>query len=194
LPIAFASNAHPHHFKKSRKINLEAFTANVNACRDPRIDVNRLITFIRLRSRLDLEQGAAAVVSAFMADGRIGDASKLVREMEGVLGAAHCWIEAVNDFPGRNADEVAAFTGLAGKVVAWFGLARVEVQLPGTYAQLVPLLLRVRSSRPKDRSRGLYVPEWMVKEAKIEPPVYMKEFWKDVEDTGMPDKGLLADQ
>jgi pentatricopeptide repeat protein len=170
---------------------LETISANINACRDPTIDVNRLISFIRLRTRLNLEQAAAAVVSAFVAEGRIDDAARLLHEMRGVLGAAQCWLPDLWVLQNRVRGEVQAFEGLARKTAEWCAKAGVSVPLPGTYTALVPLLLRIRRARPNDRSKGLYVPEWMIKKAGIEAPEYLKKFWAEMRGTGAPDRAVL---
>jgi hypothetical protein len=191
-----------HH--TAHRVALEVLTANINACRSPSMTQARLTGFIRRRTRLDLEQGAAAVVSAFVAAGRMAEAARLLREMRGVLAAAHCWVPGDwsggdgggsgddASLPSRGGSPVgAALEGLARKTVEWCAKAGVpDLPLPTSFAELVSLLLRIRRVRPKGARRGLYVPEWMVVEAGIEAPQYLKDFWVDMEDTGEPDKGV----
>lgn len=152
------------------------FIANVLACRDTQTDIHRLITYIKNRMRLNLEQAAAAVVSSFVNHDRLSDAAVLVRELTAVLATSHMGggretCVARNTLAQGRAEALAhaAATAqrLCSKAVARRG--ELDTDAPRNYREFVLLLLRVRSVRPTTCDRCLYIPRWLFEEAGIEP-------------------------
>jgi hypothetical protein len=147
--------------------------ANVDALRNPKISVHNLMTWIRTRTRLDLEQGAAAVVSALWNDGRWTDAEELVHEMSGVLACASCWIEEGAELPAR-AQSMLALGHFGLKLQFLCQKVGTEIEPPRNYGDLIRLLLRIRRVAPQNRA--IFIPKWMFEEAGLEMPEYMKDF------------------
>ena len=153
------------------------FAANILACRNPKTDIHRLMTFMKNRNRLTLEQAAGAVVSALVSHGRLNDTEALVRELTGILAAAHMSIGWAMDV-SRNTLAKGAAEALAhaavrayarcSKAVGQVGGA-LDVVAPRSYRDLARLLLRVRSARPATRERCLVIPRWIFEAAGIEP-------------------------
>ncbi|KAB5527990.1 hypothetical protein GE09DRAFT_410690 [Coniochaeta sp. 2T2.1] len=154
----------------------QRFIMNVLACQSGKTDIHRLMTWMKNRNRLNLEQAAAAVVSAFVKHGRLDDAEVLVRELTGVLAVSYMsegWDAGVsrNTLAKGTAE---AFAHAAAKAHLWCSKAverhgEMAASESRNYNELVKLLLRVRSVRPKTKDRCLYIPRWMYDEAGIEP-------------------------
>ena len=159
---------------------LERLAANSNAMQDPNVTVRSLSTWIRTRTRLDLEQAAAAVVSALWNDGRREDAETLVAHLTGVLATSCCWIEDADQLHSR-AESLPAFRRLAPKLRRWLGRQEVgvNVELPRSYDDFVPLLLGIRRCAPTDRC--LDIPVWMFEESGMQPPSYLEEYRAQIE-------------
>ncbi|OIW25658.1 hypothetical protein CONLIGDRAFT_502271 [Coniochaeta ligniaria NRRL 30616] len=175
------------------------FVANVAACRNRKIDIHRLMTFMKNRSRLNLEQAAAAVVSAFVNDNRLADAEVLLRELTGVLAVSQM-SESWNMAFSRNTlakGAAEAFAHAAEKAHIWCSKAverqgELPAEVPRNYRDFVQLLLRVRSVRPRTKDRCLYIPRWMFEAAGIEPAgghaVHLNGY-----ETKMEEEGQLLD-
>lgn len=171
------------------------FIANVLACMNQKNDIHRLMTFMKNRNRLSLEQAAAAVVSAFVNHGRLDDAEVLVRELTGVLAVSHMK-ESLDMTVSRNtlANSAAeAFAHAAAKALVCCSKAverrgELAVEAPRNYHDYIQLLLRVRSVRPRTKHRCLYIPRWIFEAAGIEPTgghaVHLNEYQAALEEKG----------
>lgn len=170
----------------------QRFIANVSACQSGKTDIHRLMTWMKNRNRLNLEQAAAAVVSAFVKHGRLDDAEVLVRELTGVLAVSYMgegWDAGVSrNTLAKGAAE--AFAHAAAKAHLWCSRAvewrgELAADEPRNYREFVKLLLRVRSVRPNTKDRCLYIPRWMYDEAGIEPTgghaVHLNEYQAQLE-------------
>lgn len=177
----------------------DRFVSNVLACRNPRTDIHRLMTLIKDRTRLNLEQAAAAVVSAFIYHGRLADAEVLVGELTGLLAVSRMsesWDVTVSrNTLAKGAAEAFAHAAekahrrCAGAVERGGAL---PAEAPRNYRDFVRLLLRVRSVRPRTRDRCLYIPRWMFEAAGVEPAgghaAYLDEY-----QAGLEERGQLLD-
>jgi hypothetical protein len=161
-----------HEKHKSTMNELARFSHNIEACRS-RITIHELMRFITTQTRMDLEQGAGAVVSAFFNEGRINDAVRLLHELTGVLTSSSMWIEDAEKLP-NNAQSTVALGHLATKLQTWCEKANAMVDFPGTYADILAILLRVRRVAPADRC--LQIPEWIFEEAKVQVPEHMRTY------------------
>jgi len=139
--------------------NLDAFIADVS--RDD------LKGYIRSRTRFDLEQAAAVVVSAFMKEGRVDDAVSLVENLGKVMTTSSMWIDpnvpvVKPDGPFVNP------ASLARKLQQSAASRQVHIPLANNFYDLLLQLMRVRRSKPNDRC--LYIPQWLFEETGIKPP------------------------
>ncbi|KAJ9150534.1 hypothetical protein NKR19_g5243 [Coniochaeta hoffmannii] len=155
----------------------DRFVANVNACRNPKTDIHRLMTLIKNRTRLNLEQAAAAVVSALVNHDRLHDAALLVRELTGVLAASHMsegWegTDVSRNTLAKSRAEAFAHAAARAQLLCSKAVERrgeLVGEPPRNYHDFVVLLLRIRSVRPSTKDRCLFIPRWMFEEAGIEP-------------------------
>ncbi|KAK1761753.1 hypothetical protein QBC33DRAFT_582165 [Phialemonium atrogriseum] len=174
--------------------DIDRFLHNINACRNGTMDIYLLIKLIKSRTRLDLEQAAAAVVSAFVNAGRLDDAELLLRELTGVL--------ARNRRQTHSQHAMEALAHCAEKVYAWCkkscvdGETKLGPSRPQNHAELVGLLLRIRRVRP--RNRCLYIPAWLFREAGIDPPgdhaAYLDGYQAKLAARGESRQGILGYQ
>ena len=154
--------------------NADRFYANINACRET-VTQDDLKKFIRTRTRFDLEQAAALVLSALMSSGRVDDATSLVKELTGILTTSDMWIEDGVQLPTRETGATAD-KNLCGKLQAWCAKSGTVVESPPqSLSDLVELLLRIRRHDPRDRC--LHIPIWMFKESGVKPPGHMEQFF-----------------
>lgn len=153
------------------------YLQNINACRNQDVDIYHLIKLIKSRTRLDLEQAAGAIISAFVNAGRLDDAELLLRELAGVLSASDMSVWHWHKLSQRYSQARQAMEALAKcseKVYSSCekmnacGSASPGPNRPQNYTELVRLLLRIRRVRPKQRC--LYIPAWLFKAAGIDPP------------------------
>lgn len=185
--------------------DIDRFLHNINACRDGTMDIYLLIKLIKSRIRLDLEQAAAAVVSAFVNAGRLDDAELLLGELTGVLAVSCMWIGPWDQRNRRQTHSQHAMEALAHcaeKVYAWCkkscvdGESKLGPSRPQNHAELVRLLLRIRRVRP--RSRCLYIPAWLFREAGIDPPgdhaAYLDGYQAELAGRGESRQGILGYQ
>lgn len=172
-----AQSASKHHSSGSysdRKLTV--FAANLGSCL---ADVSKddLKKHIQSRTRFDLEQAASVVVSAFMNDGRVDDAVRLVKELGTIMATSCMWIEpnaqlATSDGPFVSPASIAR--KLQQSAASW----GVEIPLANNFQELLPLLMRVRRSKPNDRC--LYIPQWLFEETGIEAPENFREQFEHV--------------
>lgn len=169
--------------------HVKNYAANLSACVT---DVSKedLKRHIQERTRVDLEQAAAIVMSAFMKCGRVHDATRLVKELGLVMATSCMWLE--EGIPLSSQRTVfASPEKLAGRLQS--SAARIGINIPQAtnYRELVPLLMRVRRCKPDNRC--LDIPEWMFREAGIEPPAHFKEFFAQQDGTQNPTAPREAD-
>ncbi|KAF2021336.1 hypothetical protein BU24DRAFT_417000 [Aaosphaeria arxii CBS 175.79] len=140
--------------------------ANLTACTS---DVSKedLKRWIMTKTRFDLEQAAAAVVSAFVQDGRVDDAVRLARKLGRVIATSHMWIDPRYPLPA--ASTTASMESVARKLRMSAARQKQDIPLAADYHELVKLLMRVRTTRRAPENRCLHIPNWMFNEANIEP-------------------------
>ena len=190
---------------EGQDVSIRRLQANVDACRDETIDIHRLMKFIQTRTHLDLEQAAAAVVSAFVNDRRLDDAVCLIKELTGVLLMSDMGLAVYPPPPQRSTQASTPMTllaHLAEKLHHWCRKAgcdesKLGSDPPRDYATLVHLLLRIRSPRAKGR-RCLYIPSWLFRAAEIAPPpvhaVFLDGYQADLETRGELHKAVSGYQ
>ena len=159
------------------------FLDNVEALRNPKMDIHRLMTAIKARGRLDLEQAAGAVVAAFVNAGRMDDACVLVGELAGVLAVGDMaigeWEMAGTVRQTMASGRAESLSNLSHRVclstriegaedVSWEKRSKQNVEFPSAARDIVAMLLRVRRVAPRDRC--LHIPAWLFEEAGIEQP------------------------
>lgn len=146
---------------------------NLRACH-ARVTREDLKRFMVSRARMDLERAAGVVVSAMVTGGHLESAAKLVKELTGVLTTTFMWIPEGQDLPSSDTGAL-ALRHLCEKIPKWLKKADVEAETPQSLHDLVTILLRVRRCAPKER--GLHIPFWMFKEARMEIPEDLKVFF-----------------
>lgn len=152
------------------------FLANINACR-ARITWTDLKRLIFTRTRLDLEQAAAVVVSAMVTSGHLDYARELVKEMTGILTSSNMWIPENKKIVSSEAETI-ALRNLCEKVPVWIAKTGTEIEPPQSLSDLIEILLRVRRCAPRDRC--LHIPNWMFRQSGTQRPEYMSEFHRTV--------------
>lgn len=152
---------------------VQRFASNLGALSG---DVRKedLINYIHTRTRFDLEQASALVVSAFLNNGRIEDGVRLTKELGTVLATSCMWIEpnvplAVNKKPST---KIAKLARLLQQAAVW---KDQNIPLAANLHELLPLLIRVRRRKPD--SRCLHLPEWLFKETGIQAPAQFQDFF-----------------
>ncbi|KAF2685201.1 hypothetical protein K458DRAFT_388091 [Lentithecium fluviatile CBS 122367] len=142
--------------------------ANLRACVS-KVGKEDLKLWMQTRTRFDLEQGAAIVIAAFMDEGRVADAVRLVRELGTVLATSCMWME--KDVPLAVQQPVSPSPVKLGRKLQLSAAKQgLTIPLATDYKTLVPLLMRVRRCKPDNRC--LHVPSWMFAEADIAPPAH----------------------
>jgi hypothetical protein len=149
--------------------NQKKFAANLTALTSD-VDKEDLKMYIRTRTRFDLEQAAAIVVSAFMSHGRIHEAVRLVKELDTMLLTTCMWIELHALLPSESVSHKLENLGKKLRQTR-----ENQVPLAQTIHDLVPLLIHVRRSKPDNRC--LHIPQWMFDETGIDPPAHYKTFF-----------------
>ncbi|KAF2263994.1 hypothetical protein CC78DRAFT_533596 [Lojkania enalia] len=157
--------------------NLKALTNNV--------DKEDLKEYMRTRTRFDLEQAAAIVVSAFMKNGRTEDAVQLIRELGTLLATSAMWMTpgGQSQLPMRkNVGSLGKKFSCITKILRSSASAQgkdVPLVAITTYRDILPLLLRVRRRKPEDRC--LHIPQWLFDEAApTDRPACFEKFFQDV--------------
>lgn len=183
------------------------FLHNVDACRDATVDADHLVKLMKSRTRLDLEQAAAMVVSAFVNASRLDDAEVLLRELTGVLATAGMsvpplWWQHPKQRQSHAQHTMDALAGCSDRVYSWckrtggYDETVLGPSRPRSYAELVRLLLRFRRVRP--RHRCLYIPAWLFRAAEIDPPAhhagYLNGYQAVLASRGQSYKGIMGYQ
>jgi hypothetical protein len=163
-----ASRDHPSGSYGDRKLtmfaaNLDAFIADVSK--------DDLKKYIRTRTRFDLEQAAAVVVSAFMKEGRVDDAVCLVKQLGTVMATSSMWIDPNAPLATSNGPFVSPGS-LARKLQHSAASREVHIPLANNFHQLLLQLMRIRRSKPNDRC--LHIPQWLFEETGIEAPDHFR--------------------
>ncbi|OAL04511.1 hypothetical protein IQ06DRAFT_373922 [Phaeosphaeriaceae sp. SRC1lsM3a] len=153
--------------------NLERYAANLAACRTV-VDPAQLKSYMQMRTRLDLEQAAAVVISAFMTAGRIEDAARLTRETNEILTSSCMWIHPEEPLHHARVDSQ-GIENIAEKLRRSAARAGIAIPLATSLAELVLLLMRVRRRTP--RIRCLVIPQWMFEEAQVPAPAHFQAIW-----------------
>lgn len=161
-----------YSLEKYQTRKLGRFAANLGALSSD-VSTEDLKRYIQSRTRFDLEQAAAVVVSSFLKYGRIDDATRLVRELGTVLSTSCMWVEPNVTLPMSNASISPA--KLANKLQQAAASKGQDIPSASNYHELVPLLMRVRRCKPDNRC--LHIPEWLFEDAKVEAPTHFKEFF-----------------
>jgi hypothetical protein len=155
---------------------LKQYAGNLAACTS-KVTLGDLKRYTTSRTRLDLEQAAGLVISAFVHEGRLEDATQLVLEVGQLLRSTCMWIEPNQPLPASQGAFVNP-VNLAKKIQVSAVKGGIEVPLATSYAELVPLLMRVRRCKPDNRC--LKIPQWMFEEAGIEPPEHFRALFATV--------------
>lgn len=79
IAIAYLESSWPTMGLQACDTELEGLAANAAALRS-NVTLDNLKFYMKSRTRLDLEQAVAVIVSAFMSEGRIDDATKLIKD------------------------------------------------------------------------------------------------------------------
>ncbi|KAF6232606.1 hypothetical protein HO173_009274 [Letharia columbiana] len=160
-------------FRNPNDPDVKRLKANIYACCDTQIDIAFMKSNIGSLLRLDLEQAAAVVISAIRNDDGIANRSEIVQSLlkeihPKVLSHSCMWFEY--------AHMDSAITIQARKFSHIVTQTRhiiqdkhmVEMGECPDWQCLLPLLLRIRRCSP--RSRCLFIPEWIFREANATPP------------------------
>ncbi|KAH7413916.1 hypothetical protein DE146DRAFT_627021 [Phaeosphaeria sp. MPI-PUGE-AT-0046c] len=146
------------------------YAANLGACRSM-VEPDHLRKYMRMRTRLDLEQAAAVVISAFVTAGRIGDAVRLIKETQGILTNSCMWIDPDELFHHALV-ESQGIENIGRKLQLSAAKRGTHIPPATSIAELIPLLIRVRRSTPNDRC--LIIPQWMFDKAQITAPAHIQ--------------------
>jgi hypothetical protein len=149
---------------------LQVFAANLVACRKE-VSLDQLKHYMQTRTRLDLEQSTAVIISAFMTEGRVHDAVRLIGEVGGILTTSQMWINPRLPLHAPQ-DPFDSLGNLAKQLQLSAAKMNIVVPLATTLPDLVRLLMRVRRCKPEDRC--LTIPQWMFGEAGIDPPSHFQ--------------------
>lgn len=143
--------------------SLLRYAANLAACKEL-IHASTLKNYMHQRTRLDLEQAAAVVISAFRTAGRTDDAVRLLREATGVFTTSCMWQHPDDPVLPSQAPS-AGLLNLATKLRVSASKKGIDVPLATSLEELVPILMRVRRCKPDNRC--LMIPKWMFDDANI---------------------------
>ncbi|KAF2276481.1 uncharacterized protein EI97DRAFT_433315 [Westerdykella ornata] len=157
----------------SRK--LKRFAANLAAC-SSKVSKEDLKSYIRTRTRFDLEQAAAIVVSAIREHGSLDDALRLVRELGTVLATSCMWVEWDQVLP-QSKSATGKTQRLGEKLQQSAAHMGQKIPAASDHRDLVKLLMRVRRYKTDDRC--LLIPQWMFSEAEIDAPDHFKVEFTD---------------
>ena len=147
--------------------------SNIYSCCDTRIDIAFVKKNIDLLRRLDLEQAAAVVVSAIGNDDGIANRSEIVKsllqEIEPKVFSNSCMWTEDSDLNTAKVIQTLKFSHMV-KQIRYILQDKYAVQLGEIHdwTALIPFLLRIRRCSP--RSRCLFIPEWIFREANTTPP------------------------
>lgn len=142
------------------------WTANLAACKIT-VTTEHLKSYMRMRTRLDLEQAAAVVISAFVTAGRKDNAVRLFEETSEIMKTSCMWIDHLETIHDRKVDSKGT-ENVSRKLQIAAAKNGVEIPLATSISELIPCLMRVRRSKPDNRC--LMIPQWMFDEAQISAP------------------------
>lgn len=161
--------------------DVKRLETNIYGCCDPRIDIAFMKRNIGSLLRLDLEQAAAVVISAVRNDDVIANRSEIVqallREINPTVLTHSCmWLEyseanLAEDIQTRNFSHLVTQTRHVLQDKHMVDMGKVD-----DWPSLLPFLLRIRRCSP--RSRCLFIPEWIFREANTTPPSNFR-VWDD---------------
>jgi hypothetical protein len=149
------------------------YAGNLAAC-SQRVTNEDLKEYIRTRTRFDLEQAAAIVVSAMLTEGKEEEAMRLVQELGTVLATSRMWIENHQTCPVNKPDGSLGWKKLAQMLKGAAAHMQTEISLPSDFQGLVRALIRVRRCKPDNRC--LYIPQWIFEQAGINTPSPFRDF------------------
>lgn len=163
----------PQFRNRYKTSQVERIHFNIHACRNHRIGTAFMKSNITSLRRLDLEQAAAVVISAVGNDGTIANRSEMVRallnEIDANVFSRSCmWLED-SQSSSTTAVHECKFSNLVTFVRRVIqGKHSVEMGDIDDWSSLLPFLIRIRRCSP--RSRCLFIPEWIFREADSTPP------------------------
>ena len=166
-------NCLPAYRKPLNDSDVERLKANIYGCCDIRFDIAFMKRNIDSLLRLDLEQAAAVVISAIKNDNTIANGSEiaqsLLKEVDPkVLRHSCMWLEYWHTDSAKDI-QTHKFSHLVKKIRDVIQVKhKIDVGKIDDWSMLIPILLRVRRCSP--RSRCLFIPEWMFREANATPP------------------------
>lgn len=162
----------PHFRNRCNTSQVERVNANIHACCNHRIGTAFMKSNITSLLRLDLEQAAAVVLSAVRNDGTVANRFEIVRALlneidADVLIRSCMWLED-SQLSSTTAMHECKFSNLVAfirRVIQ--GKHSVEMGDINDWSCLLPFLIRTRRCSP--RSRCLFIPEWIFREANAIP-------------------------
>ncbi len=153
--------------------DVKRLKANIYGCCDTRIDVTFMKRNIESLLRLDLEQAAAVVISAIRNNESIANRSDIVQSLlkeihPTVIRKSCMWVE-YSHTSSAIAIQARKFSHLVARIRHVIqDKHMVDMGDIHEWSSLIPLLLRIRRCSP--RSRCLFIPEWIFREAHTDPP------------------------
>lgn len=167
---------------KPEEHDLLDWTGNIAACKR-HVTIEQLKTYMRMRTRFDLEQAAALVISAFITAGSVDDAVRLFGETHRILKTSSMWIDPEEPLHHTRV-ESQGISNIALKLQVSAVNQGIKIPSATTISELVPLLMRVRRRKPNDRC--LIIPQWMFEEAQITPPPHYQHVFKTSDHENSP--------
>ena len=161
------SNFVKHHCDR----DVKRVQYNILACRNCDKDVSFMKRNIASLRRLDLEQAAAIVLSAILNDDTIPEREDIIRSLirnidHSMLSQSCMWITPAN-FIEPGGSKFSRLVALANRI---FSKQDIDLGESSNWAALLPKLLRVRRVRPSDKTRCLFIPQWIFDAANVDPP------------------------
>lgn len=170
------------HFRRFYNgTDVKRLEANIYGCCDPRVDIAFMKRNIGSLLRLDLEQAAAVVISAIRNDDSIANRSEMVQALlkeidPTVLRKSCMWLD-YSDTNSAEDIQTCKFSHLVTQIRRILqDKHMVDMGEVDDWTSLLPFLLRIRRSTP--RSRCLFIPEWIFREANTAPPSNFR-VWDD---------------
>lgn len=149
--------------------DVKRLKANIYGCCDTRRDIDFMKKNIDSLLRLDLEQAAAVVVSAIRNDDGIAKRSEIVQSLLSEIDPKVLSDSCMWHTDSAKAIQISKFSHLVLKIRHVIEAKhKIEGGLIRDWSAFVPLLLRIRRCSPK--SRCLFIPEWIFREANVAPP------------------------
>ena len=164
----------PQFRKAYNSPEVKRLKANIYGCCDTQIDIAFMKGNMNSLLRLDLEQAAAVVISAIRNDDGIANGSDIVqallKEIDPTVLTDSCmWLDEYSHTNSEKAIQTRKFSHLVTQTRQLIQ-DKYIVDMSGVrdWTSLIPLLCRIRRCSP--RSRCLFIPEWIFREANITPP------------------------